>query len=364
MKKIGFFLHPEDRDPLFDDAARLIIENDNASASFIQRKLSIGYARAARILDELMGADIIGPGDGSAPRPVYIKSYEEYRRNSSVGHAQKFAPPHKPYVTPEFSLKNHQTTPWGKPLAAINFDKPLIPLGYDEAGELVTSSLDELGHMLVIGNPQSKKMEFLDTIILSLLVKNEPKDINMVFIDESGYLNLYRNLPHFLAPGVVGQEKAPSVLQWLLLETSRRNKLFYEAGVRNFHAYTEKSGENNLPRIILISRLTGHNQLLDSAYTQITSYGYQTGIQLILVVDQASGSFISTQVKSNIPNRLVFQTTTSQDSLSAGVSGAHKLSTGQAILKLNNSPEKVITTIYVSDEDVKEVVEAISKANE
>jgi S-DNA-T family DNA segregation ATPase FtsK/SpoIIIE len=63
----------EDRDPLFEEAFRMIIQNDNASASFLQRKLSIGYARAARILDELQQVGIIGPADGSKAREILIR---------------------------------------------------------------------------------------------------------------------------------------------------------------------------------------------------------------------------------------------------------------------------------------------------
>ncbi len=69
------FISPngEDRDPLFEDAFKLIVQNDNASASFLQRKLSIGYARAARILDELQQAGVIGPADGAKPRDILIR---------------------------------------------------------------------------------------------------------------------------------------------------------------------------------------------------------------------------------------------------------------------------------------------------
>lgn len=63
----------EDRDPLFEEAFRMIVQNDNASASFLQRKLSIGYARAARILDELQQAGVIGPADGAKPRDILIR---------------------------------------------------------------------------------------------------------------------------------------------------------------------------------------------------------------------------------------------------------------------------------------------------
>jgi DNA segregation ATPase FtsK/SpoIIIE-like protein len=363
MKQLWHEPLSDDRDTMFDDAVRLVIEHENASASFIQRKLSIGYARAARILDEMQIADIVGPADGAAPREILIKSLEEYRRGKA-SHETANPPPHKPYVIPEFNLKTPRTVPWGKPFAGITFDKMQLPFGHDKDNKLVTISLAELGHLLVVGNPQSKKMEFLDTVIPSVLIKAEPKSLQLILIDESGYLNLYNSLPHLLSPVITEAEKSQSALKWVLTEISRRKKLFLEADVREFDSYGKASGFEALPRILLVSRLIGHDQLLDSAYTQITSYGHQTGIQMIMVVDQASGSYISNQVKSNIPNRLVFQTTTPQDSISAGVSGAHKLNLGQAILKLNNSPERLITTIYSCEADVKEVVNTISKANE
>lgn len=60
----------ESSDELFDEAVNIISISDKASASLLQRKLSIGYARAARLLDELEEKGIIGPADGSKPRDV------------------------------------------------------------------------------------------------------------------------------------------------------------------------------------------------------------------------------------------------------------------------------------------------------
>jgi len=64
-------------DELFKDAVELVCQFDRASASLLQRRLSIGYARAARILDQLEGAGVVGAADGSKPREVMIRSSEE-----------------------------------------------------------------------------------------------------------------------------------------------------------------------------------------------------------------------------------------------------------------------------------------------
>jgi S-DNA-T family DNA segregation ATPase FtsK/SpoIIIE len=65
-----------DRDPLFDEAARLIVMQQQGSTSLIQRKFSIGYNRAGRLMDQIERAGIVGPAQGSKPREVYIS--DEY----------------------------------------------------------------------------------------------------------------------------------------------------------------------------------------------------------------------------------------------------------------------------------------------
>ncbi|MBM7698275.1 DNA translocase FtsK [Kurthia huakuii] len=62
----------EDTDELYHDAVRLVVEQDNASVSFLQRKLKIGYARAARIMDQMEERGVVGPSEKSKPRQILI----------------------------------------------------------------------------------------------------------------------------------------------------------------------------------------------------------------------------------------------------------------------------------------------------
>lgn len=64
-------------DNLFEDAIRIVCQFDKASASLLQRKLSIGYSRAAKILDQLEEAGVIGPAEGSKPRDVVARNADE-----------------------------------------------------------------------------------------------------------------------------------------------------------------------------------------------------------------------------------------------------------------------------------------------
>jgi DNA segregation ATPase FtsK/SpoIIIE, S-DNA-T family len=61
---------PEDRDPMFEEAARLIVMHQQGSTSLIQRKMKLGYNRAGRIIDQLEAAGIVGPFEGSKAREV------------------------------------------------------------------------------------------------------------------------------------------------------------------------------------------------------------------------------------------------------------------------------------------------------
>jgi DNA segregation ATPase FtsK/SpoIIIE, S-DNA-T family len=69
---------------LLEEAKELIINSDKASASFLQRRMGIGYARAARILDLLEQAGVIGPSNGAKPREIYV-SKEQYEATTNQG---------------------------------------------------------------------------------------------------------------------------------------------------------------------------------------------------------------------------------------------------------------------------------------
>ena len=62
----------DDSDELYDEAVRVVSEAQKASASLLQRRLQVGYARAARLLDIMEEKGVIGPGNGAKPRDVFM----------------------------------------------------------------------------------------------------------------------------------------------------------------------------------------------------------------------------------------------------------------------------------------------------
>src|SRR5690606_270119 len=73
----GKELNTLDRDPLFGDAARLVVQNQIGSTSLIQRRMKLGYNRAGRLMDQLEAAGVVGANQGSKPREVLIRTESE-----------------------------------------------------------------------------------------------------------------------------------------------------------------------------------------------------------------------------------------------------------------------------------------------
>jgi len=63
-----------DRDELFEDAIAVVLDSQQASTSFLQRRMKVGYSRAARLMDELESEGIVGPAEGAKPREILVES--------------------------------------------------------------------------------------------------------------------------------------------------------------------------------------------------------------------------------------------------------------------------------------------------
>jgi S-DNA-T family DNA segregation ATPase FtsK/SpoIIIE len=75
-----------DRDALFEDAARLIVQSQMGSTSLLQRRMKLGYNRAGRLMDQLEAAGIVGANQGSKARDVLIKTEMELEQHlASLG---------------------------------------------------------------------------------------------------------------------------------------------------------------------------------------------------------------------------------------------------------------------------------------
>jgi S-DNA-T family DNA segregation ATPase FtsK/SpoIIIE len=73
-------------DEVYEQAARLVVQTGQASISHLQRRLKLGYARAARLVDMMERDGIVGPGEGAKPREILVKPdyFEELERHRSA----------------------------------------------------------------------------------------------------------------------------------------------------------------------------------------------------------------------------------------------------------------------------------------
>ena len=73
-----------EKDGMFDEAARIVLESRQASVSYLQRRLSLGYTRAARLVDMMEEEGIVGPFRGAKPRDILYESWDDYARRRGV----------------------------------------------------------------------------------------------------------------------------------------------------------------------------------------------------------------------------------------------------------------------------------------
>ncbi|MBM3292885.1 MAG: hypothetical protein FJY82_00010 [Candidatus Aminicenantes bacterium] len=90
----GEFGDSGEKDELYEDAVRLVLHTGQASASYLQRKLKLGYARASRIIDQMEQEGILGPSEGSKPREILV-DVQEFLKDMGSAKAKSASPPVK-----------------------------------------------------------------------------------------------------------------------------------------------------------------------------------------------------------------------------------------------------------------------------
>jgi DNA segregation ATPase FtsK/SpoIIIE-like protein len=363
----------EDTDDNFKEAVEVIVQYDRASPSLLQRRLAIGYARAARLMDQLEAAGVIGPMDGSKPREVLIHSAEEIlgENGGKARKKEEWTPePPKNYKVPSgVKLSKAPEIPWGTQFGdAINHFKDSeiefpLPLGSDDKGNLRTESLLDVNNLIIAGNTLSQKEIFVDTILLTYLLRYNPSELKIILIDPTHYLDLYNGIPHLLSPVINEHSKAISAFKWSLAEMDRRLKQFAEAGVRDISTYNEMAGALRLPHILLITFFNFFDVETEDALTMLTGQGVRAGIHNIIIVERTNGKSLSANIKSNIPARVVFRLSSAGESKAIDVLGAEKLQPGEIIYKPNYGTQVNLKAIFTPEANVKEVVEAVKNVS-
>ena len=248
-----------------------------------------------------------------------------------------------------------------------------VALGMDVTGRPIFMDIAKMPHLLIAGATGMGKSVCINSTIISILYKATPDEVKLILIDPKQVeFTMYDGIPHLLVPVVTDPKKAAGTLHWAVTEMERRYDLINGASVRNIHGYNEKMkdepGAEYMPQIVIIIdeladlMLTASNDV-DESIRRLSAKARAAGIHLILGTQRPSVDVITGTIKSNIPYRIAFTTTSYVDSRTIlDIAGAEKLigkgdmlyaATGKSPIRVQGS--------FVSDDEVNEITSYVKK---
>ena len=135
-----------------------------------------------------------------------------------------------------------------------NPKKLAVALGKDINGDYVVGDLAKMPHLLIAGQTGSGKSVGMNGLILSLLYKNTPAELQMIMVDPKQVeLGMYDGIPHLLTPVITSPDKALNSLKWSVAEMERRFGIFREKRVKNLDEYNDRADKSEqMPAIVFI----------------------------------------------------------------------------------------------------------------
>ncbi len=260
---------------------------------------------------------------------------------------------------------------------ANNKSELTIALGKDVTGKPFMSDIKKMPHLLVAGTTGSGKSVGINTMICSILYKSSPDKVKFVMIDPKMVeLSIYRDIPHLLAPVVTDTKLAPSVLRNVVDEMERRYEKLMEKKVRNIEGYNEivamDGSEPEMFYLVVVvdefaDLMMVAGKDVETSITRIAQKARAVGIHLIIATQRPTANVITGLIKANMPARLAFKVAQSNDSrIILDQKGADMLlGYGDSLFIPPGTSDAIrIHGAFVSDEEVRNVVEEVKKFGE
>ena len=264
---------------------------------------------------------------------------------------------------------------------------PLL-LGKDAAGNDLVADLAGLPHLLIAGATGQGKSVCLNSIINGFLMSRMPEDLRLIMVDPKRVeFTQYNALPHLLVPVVNDTNKVVFALKWALVEMERRLKLFSRAGCRNivdfntrrttvqpdlFGGEAKPADKNDLPQkipyiVVIIDEVADIIQTsrkeVEPVISRLTALARATGIHLILATQRPDAKIITGVIKSNIPGRIAFKTSSSIDARTIlDDTGAEDLiGRGDMLYKTKEGTLLRAQGAWIQDEEIARITDFIAQ---
>ena len=228
----------------------------------------------------------------------------------------------------------------------------------------------DMPHALIAGATKSGKSVSINTILVSLLIKNSPEQLKLILVDPKKVeLSFYNNLPHLATPVIDDPLIATEALKWAVEEMERRYQLLAESYVRNIEDYNRRRAMRpemeNLPFIVIVvdefnDLVMQCGQEANDAIIRLAQKARAAGIHLILATQRPTVNVVNGTIKSNITCRIAFKVASDADSrIILDEQGAESLlGRGDMLIKNNGLPERV-QGAYISDDEIVSICEYI-----
>lgn len=259
-----------------------------------------------------------------------------------------------------------------------------IALGKDIQGNIITTKLDKLPHLLIAGTTGSGKSACLNSLIISLIYKSSPEDVKLILVDPKCVEFVsYGGLPHMLIPNAITDvNQAIKAFSWVRDEMNRRYKVLQEHRFRNIEEYNNSAKVKNkeidkLPYIVFIvdeyaelmcnTGGSDKKKILEQHIQSLTQKARAAGIHLVLATQRPSRDVVTGTIKSNLPAKIAFKVSSGINSqVILDKLGAESLVGRGDMLFLDPTASEPIRVqgAYVENEEVQNIVEYIKSNND
>lgn len=209
-------------------------------------------------------------------------------------------------------------------------------LGKDVAGNMIIFDISKMPHLLIAGTTGSGKSVCINCIIISLLYKARPDEVQLIMIDPKKIeMSMYSDLPHLKVPVVTDTKRATGTLNAAVNEMEHRFEVFEEVGVRDIDGYNKVTAGDPerppMPKLVIIIdeladlMMTAPDQI-ETSICRLAQKARAAGIHLIIGTQRPSVDVITGLIKANVPSRIAFTVASQVDSRTIiDIAGAEKL---------------------------------------